>query len=103
MAGQGFRLDVAEIGTIGVKPCEEEGPPGLPGVESLSCVDILQVCVVGPHQERQLGPLDPMALLLQLHHQRFPVPHVIVPLCWVESVREEGTRVELLVGCSMLE
>lgn len=67
-AEQSIKLDVMATKTIGegeVEPGEEDEPSGLPGVESLGCVDVLQVLLISPHQKRQISPLEQVAPLLQ--------------------------------------
>ncbi len=52
LAGEGVGLYVAGPWAIGegeIEPGEEEGPAGLPGVQSSGCPDVLQVLVVRPH------------------------------------------------------
>ena len=54
-AGQGIWFDILGPGSVGqgkIKSIEEEGPPGLSGVETLCGANIFQVLVVCPHQKR---------------------------------------------------
>lgn len=55
---QGIRLNVLRTRTIGqreVKSIKEEGPSGLSGIETFSWLDVFQVLVISPNQERVLS------------------------------------------------
>lgn len=79
---------------------EEEGPLGLLRVQSLGCTHILQVFVISPYQEGDLGSLQLVTPFLQdqLDRQQLPTADVGVPLSCRLSSQEEGTGVELLIG-----
>lgn len=102
LPGQGVWFAIPRLQAVGegkIKMLKEEGPAGLPGVQSLGGADILKAFVVRPHQEGVLGPLDPVPLFLQghLHRQELPVALVIVGFCWLQPPGEKGAGVELLV------
>ncbi len=54
LAGQGIGLGILGPRAVGegeVEPIEEQGPPGLAGVQSLGRTDVLQVLVVSPNHK----------------------------------------------------
>ncbi len=61
---------------------EEQGPSGLPRVETFGFLEILQILVVGDHYKGVLSTLQPMPPLLQseLDGQQLPITHVVVLL-----------------------
>ena len=84
--GQGIRLAVPRPRAVRqgkVKAVEQEGPPGLSGVEALHRPEVLQVAMVRPDEEWDRCSLQKVAPFLQckLQGQQFPVPHGIVSLC----------------------
>ena len=58
----------------------------------LGSVEIFQVLVVGPHNERTFRPLQPVPPLFQhhLHHEKLMIPHIVDPLRGIEAMGEEG-------------
>ena len=60
LSGQGIRLSVLEARAIRkgkIKTTEKQGPPSVAWVEALRKLEVFQISVVGPDQERMLGPL----------------------------------------------
>ena len=62
-ARQGIRLDVLGPRPVGegkVEPGKQQVPSRLPGVEALGGVELLQIFVVGPHNERMFPTFQPV-------------------------------------------
>lgn len=103
LTGQGIRLDIVGPRTVGegkVKPGKEEGLAGLAGIEPLGRANVFEVLVISPYQKWDLGPLQPLPPLLQLHlnRQQFPISNVIISFSWRQAKGEKGTGMELVVG-----
>ena len=74
-----------------------KNPPGLPGVKALGCTEIFQNFMVGPNQEWLFCSFQPVPPLFHLACQEFSVAYIIVPLCRIETMGQEGTGMNLLV------
>ncbi len=63
-------------------------------------MEVGEVLVIGPNDERMSHPLQTVSPFLkgQHHRQEFSVPHVIVTFRRSEAAREEGAGVKLVVS-----
>ena len=70
-----------------VKAAEEQGPPGLPRVQTLGLLEVLKVSMVGPYKKRMLGSLQPVSPLIQshLHCQQLSITHIIAGFSGVQA------------------
>lgn len=86
LPGEGVRLYVHGAGTVGegeLQTAHEACSPSLARVQPSSRVEIRQVFVVSPNNERWCSPLQPVPVLLQDQNQRqqLLVPQVMITLC----------------------
>ena len=68
LAGEGIWLGIPRSGVISeciVESPKEQCPPGLPGVQTFSGLDVGQVIVVRPHNEREGRALQPVTPFLK--------------------------------------
>src|SRR6201996_1297027 len=82
-----------------VKPGQVERPLSLPPVEMLGLLEVLQIFVVGPDLHRVFSALEEMPPLLECANdcEHLLVVDLVVALEFVESFREKGYRMPLLV------
>ena len=104
--GEGVRLDIprARVSDGKGESSRKQRPVGLTGVELLGRLDVCQVFMVSPQNERQFRSLQPMHPLLQskFNNQQLPITHIVVPFSRCQATREESAGMKLLVCASTL-
>lgn len=66
--GKGVSLDILRASSVSderVKSSEEQGPPGLSGIESPCQLEVGQILVMGEDGEGMQGPLQPVSPLFE--------------------------------------
>lgn len=81
--GESIRFGVSGARAVGegeVESIEEQGTPGLVGVQSFGGLDVRKILMVGQYEEGVFSSLKPVSPLLQGQHnsQQFSVPHGVV-------------------------
>src|SRR5271169_4938526 len=88
-----------------VEPGQVKGPSGLPPVEVLGLLEVLQVLVVGPNLYRVLSAFEEVPPLFERPDDRehLLVVDLVVTLHVVEALGVEGDRVPLPVRARLRE